>query len=75
MEELRVFLERMPKVELHIHLESTMTGEMLERFAARHSRRLPRPAGRLTKRSAIGPLLVALFTNYRTVDLQKQPSL
>ena len=52
MEELRVFLERMPKVELHIHLESTMTGEMLERFAARHSRRLPRPAGELYHCSA-----------------------
>ena len=35
MEHLTAFLTRMPKVELHVHLESTMPGEMLARFAAR----------------------------------------
>lgn len=34
MEHLTAFLTRMPKVELHVHLESTMPGEMLARFAA-----------------------------------------
>lgn len=37
MEHLTAFLTRMPKVELHVHLESTMPGEMLARFAARRS--------------------------------------
>ena len=44
MEHLTAFLTRMPKVELHVHLESTMPGEMLARFAARQGRELPRPA-------------------------------
>ena len=44
MEHLTAFLTRMPKVELHVHLESTMPGEMLARFAARQVRELPRPA-------------------------------
>ena len=43
MEDLTVFLRRMPKVELHVHLESTMPGEMLARFASRQGRELPRP--------------------------------
>ena len=38
MEHLTAFLTRMPKVELHVHLESTMPGEMLARFAARQGR-------------------------------------
>ena len=33
MEHLTAFLTRMPKVELHVHLESTMPGEMLARFS------------------------------------------
>lgn len=41
MEHLTAFLTRMPKVELHVHLESTMPGEMLARFAARQGRELP----------------------------------
>ena len=44
MEHLTAFLTRMPKVELHVHLESTMPGEMLARFAARQGRELPRGA-------------------------------
>ena len=52
MEHLTAFLTRMPKVELHVHLESTMPGEMLARFAARQGRELPRPAGRLYDCSA-----------------------
>ena len=40
MEHLTAFLTRMPKVELHVHLESTMPGEMLARFAARQGREL-----------------------------------
>lgn len=44
MEELTAFLARLPKIELHVHLESTMPGEMLERFAAAQGRSLPRPA-------------------------------
>lgn len=42
MEDLTDFLHRMPKVELHVHLESTMPGELLARFAARQGRSLPR---------------------------------
>ena len=52
MEHLTAFLTRMPKVELHVHLESTMPGEMLARFAARQGRELPRPAERLYDCSA-----------------------
>ena len=37
MEDLTAFLTPMPKVELHVHLESTMPGEMLARFAAGRS--------------------------------------
>ena len=52
MEDLTDFLRRMPKVELHVHLESTMPGELLARFAARQGRTLPRPAERLYDCSA-----------------------
>ena len=52
MEHLTAFLTRIPKVELHVHLESTMPGEMLARFAARQGRELPRPAERLYDCSA-----------------------
>ena len=52
MEDLTAFLTQMPKVELHVHLESTMPGEMLARFAARRGRSLPRPAERLYDSSA-----------------------
>ena len=45
MEDLTAFLTRLPKVELHVHLESTMPGELLERFAARQGKRLPPPGG------------------------------
>lgn len=41
------FLQEMPKVELHVHLESTMPGELLERFAARRGKVLPRPTAEL----------------------------
>ena len=41
MEDLTAFLTKMPKVELHVHLESTMPGEMLARFAARRGSSLP----------------------------------
>ena len=52
MEDLTAFLTPMPKVELHVHLESTMPGEMLARFAAGRGRSLPRPAERLYDCSA-----------------------
>ena len=52
MEDLTDFLHRMPKVELHVLLESTMPGELLARFAARQGRSLPRPAERLYDCSA-----------------------
>ena len=41
MEHLTAFLTRIPKVELHVHLESTMPGEMLARFAARQGGSCP----------------------------------
>lgn len=50
--ELVQFLSRMPKIELHVHLESTIPGEMLETFALRQGRRLPRPAPELYHCSA-----------------------
>lgn len=46
------FLKDMPKIELHVHLESMMPGEMLERFAARQGKQLPRPAKELYHCSA-----------------------
>ncbi len=46
------FLRELPKVELHVHLESTMPGELLEQFAARQGKTLPRPAGELYHCSA-----------------------
>ena len=52
MEEMEKFLRELPKVELHVHLESTMTGELLEEFAARHGRQLPRPGRELYQCSA-----------------------
>ena len=45
-------IRQIPKLELHVHLESTMPGEMLARFAARQGRELPRPAERLYDCSA-----------------------
>lgn len=52
MEEMEKFLRELPKVELHVHLESTMPGELLEKFAARHGRQLPRPGRELYQCSA-----------------------
>lgn len=52
MEDLTVFLMGLPKIELHVHLESTMPGELLERFAAKQGRTLPRPAAELYHCSA-----------------------
>ncbi len=52
MEEMEKFLRELPKVELHVHLESTMPGELLEEFAARHGRQLPRPGRELYQCSA-----------------------
>lgn len=53
MEENRnQFLQALPKIELHVHLESTMPGEVLERFAHRHGRQLPRSAAELYHASA-----------------------
>ena len=42
MDQLTDFLRQMPKIELHVHLESTMPGWLLERFAGRQGRTLPR---------------------------------
>lgn len=42
MDQLTDFLRQMPKIELHVHLESTMPGWLLERFAVRQGRVLPR---------------------------------
>lgn len=52
MEAFTVFLTRLPKIELHVHLESTMPGELLERFAEAQGRSLPRPAAELYHCSA-----------------------
>ena len=52
MENQLQFLKAMPKIELHVHLESTMPGEMLERFARDAGRSLPRPAAELYHCSA-----------------------
>ena len=53
MEENRnQFLQALSKIELHVHLESTMPGELLERFAHRHGRQLPRSAAELYHASA-----------------------
>ena len=46
------FLRELPKIELHVHLESTMPGELLERFAARRGKVLPRPGAELYHCSA-----------------------
>ena len=52
MEITSTFLADMPKIELHVHLESMMPGDMLEQFAARQGKQLPRPAGELYHCSA-----------------------
>lgn len=52
MEDLTAFLQRLPKIELHVHLESTMPGELLETFASRQGRSLPRPGAELYHCSA-----------------------
>ena len=52
MEEFTAFLARLPKIELHVHLESTMSGALLERFAAKQGQVLPRPAADLYHCSA-----------------------
>jgi len=35
-------LRQMPKIELHVHLESTIDGEKLERYAEKYGKQLPR---------------------------------
>lgn len=52
MEEFTAFLARLPKIELHVHLESTMPEALLERFAAKQGQVLPRPAADLYHCSA-----------------------
>ena len=52
MEITSTCLADMPKIELHVHLESRMPGDMLEQFAARQGKQLPRPAGELYHCSA-----------------------
>jgi len=36
------YIRQMPKLELHVHLESTIDGEKLERYAAKQGKTLPR---------------------------------
>ena len=36
------YLAQMPKIELHVHLESTIDGEKLERYAEKQGKALPR---------------------------------
>lgn len=41
--ELMTFIRQLPKIELHIHLESTIDGEKLEKYAGSQGKQLPRP--------------------------------
>jgi len=43
MGDLREFIERMPKCELHVHIEGTLEPEMKFRLAERNSLKLPYP--------------------------------
>ncbi len=36
------YIRQLPKIELHVHLESTIDGEKLERYAKRQGKQLPR---------------------------------
>lgn len=37
------YIQQLPKIELHVHLESTIDGEKLERYARNQGKQLPRP--------------------------------
>ncbi len=41
--ELIAYIRQLPKIELHVHLESTIDGEKLEGYARSHGKQLPRP--------------------------------
>lgn len=45
--ELKDFIEKLPKIELHVHLESTIDGEKLEHYAKKQGKSLPRPGKRI----------------------------
>jgi adenosine deaminase len=46
------YFRQMPKIELHVHLESTIDGEKLENYAAKRGKRLPRPGNEMYNCSA-----------------------
>lgn len=41
--ELITYIQQLPKIELHVHLESTIDGEKLEGYAGKQGKQLPRP--------------------------------
>ncbi|SFQ10284.1 adenosine deaminase [Oscillibacter sp. PC13] len=45
-------IAQMPKLELHVHLESTMDGEQLARYASKQGKQLPRPGNAIYECSA-----------------------
>lgn len=45
-------LHGLPKLELHVHLESTIDGESLERYARRQGKTMPRPGNAIYQCSA-----------------------
>lgn len=52
MEKIRACVSQMPKLELHVHLESTIDGEKLEQYAKKQGKQLPRTGNEIYHCSA-----------------------
>jgi len=53
MKEQNAFIRHMPKLELHVHLESTIDGIKLEQYAHRQGKHLPRSGDAIYQCSAV----------------------
>ena len=56
----RTFIEKLPKVELHIHLEGTLSLDLIEQLAKKNGVELPRPKDQLISFTGLADFLELL---------------
>ncbi len=57
----RAFIEKLPKVELHIHLEGTVQLELIQELAEKTQTPLPKPADELFSFTGLADFLDRQF--------------